>query len=46
MKYYVKKYPEIMRNVVNEHRLELLHYIETQETTEKILVAYIKSKIV
>lgn len=46
IKYYVKKFPEIVRTTVNDHRGELLHFIDTQETTEKILTAYIKSRIV
>jgi hypothetical protein len=46
IKFYVKKYPEIVRATINDHRGDLIHFIETQEATEKILTAYIKSKIV
>ena len=46
IKYYVKVYPELVRTAINDHRAELLHFINTQETSERILTAYIKSKIV
>lgn len=48
MKYYTKMYPDIVRATINEHRLELLHFIEANEGygPEKVLTAYIKNRIV
>lgn len=46
IKYYVKVYPELVRTTINEHRAELLHFINTEETSERVLAAYIKSRIV
>ena len=45
LKFYVKKYPEMVRTAIQDHRHELSHYIDTEETQEKILAAYIKNRM-
>lgn len=45
LKYYVKTYPDMIKRVIQDHRHDLQHHIDTQETNEKILSSYIKSRM-